>query len=263
MTRRLVVCLTLGGAALLAAPGQSAKPQVPAFPGGSYFVVGCGFSHRNNDDAIVFPGEPGRAHNHTYIGNRSVEASTTAASLRGGETTCGDAGDSSAYWVPTLFARGDPIRPLVGLVYYVNKTSGSVRPLPAGLKMVAGDQHARRPQSLAVASWSCSILSRTPRSSTVPTCSENQVLELRVHFPNCWDGTSLDSADHKRHMAYASLGRCPASHPVLVPTIMLILLYLPMEANGGQVASGRFGAHADFINGWDQEALSKLVATLN
>jgi hypothetical protein len=36
-----------------------------------------------------------------------------------------------------------------------------------------------------------------------------------------------------------------------------------MEANAGQPASGRLGAHADFVNGWDQEALSKLVATLN
>ena len=28
-------------------------------------------------------------------------------------------------------------------------------------------------------------------------------------------------------------------------------------------AAGRFGAHADFVNGWDQETLEALVATLN
>ena len=28
-------------------------------------------------------------------------------------------------------------------------------------------------------------------------------------------------------------------------------------------ASGRYGTHADFINGWDQETLERLVAALN
>jgi len=31
----------------------------------------------------------------------------------------------------------------------------------------------------------------------------------------------------------------------------------------GFAASFRFGAHADFINGWDQEELAKLVAGRN
>jgi hypothetical protein len=30
-----------------------------------------------------------------------------------------------------------------------------------------------------------------------------------------------------------------------------------------RVASGKFGAHADFINGWDQQALATLVAGRN
>src|SRR5688572_5881503 len=110
MSSRLVFCtaaLAAISGALLAAPDQQAAP-VPkrsapdVFPGGPYFVVGCGFSHRNNDDPIVFPGEPGRSHNHTYIGSRSVDAWSTAASLRRSETTCGNPSDSSTYWTPTL-----------------------------------------------------------------------------------------------------------------------------------------------------------------
>lgn len=211
----------------------------------------------------MFPGQPGRSHDHTYIGNRSVDASSTPASLRGGATTCGDAADSSAYWVPTLFVERHPIRPLAGLIYYVNRTSGAVHPLPPGLKMVAGNADARRPQPLGVASWSCGGVGRARRSSTIPACSHDQALELRVQFPNCWNGRTLDSADHRRHMAYATAGRCAASHPVPVPTIVLILLYPPVERQAAQISSGRFAAHADFINGWEQEALSKLVTALN
>ncbi len=85
------------------------------------------------------------------------------------------------------------------------------------------------------------------------------MLQLQATFPNCWDGRRLDSADHKQHMKYASRGLCPASHPVAMPQIILIVLYPPVPL-GSQVASGRFGAHADFMNGWDQAELERLVA---
>ncbi len=268
--RRLfsVIVLAAIGAALLAPPDRSAAPNLAAravasgFPGGPYFALGCGFSHRNNDDPIVFPRQPGRSHNHTYIGNRSVDASSTPASLLGGATTCESDSDSSTYWVPTLYVGSQPILPMVGIVYYVRRTSMPAAPLPAGLKMVAGNADARRAQAKGIVAWSCGGVGGTPRYAAVPACSEDQLLQLQVHFPNCWNGKSVDSADHKRHMAYASGGRCPASHPVAVSTIALILLYPPASARA-QVASGRFGAHADFINGWDQEELSKLVAGRN
>lgn len=127
--------------AVRAAADQSARP----FPGGPYFVVACGFSHMNNDDPIVFPGKPGASHNHTFIGNRVVDAAATPASLLGGDSSCLDAGDASAYWVPTLFAGRQPVKPLVGVGYYVRRTLGAVRAFPPGLKMVAGNSAARRP----------------------------------------------------------------------------------------------------------------------
>lgn len=263
-TRRSLLGALLVGllvAVVPAAPGQAGRDAAAPFPGGPYFVVGCGFSHRNHDDPIVYPGEPGRSHDHTFIGNRSTDASSTPATLRGGETTCGDEGDSSAYWVPTLFSRGNAVRPLVGLAYYVRRTAGPVEAFPAGLKVVAGNAHARRAQALGIVSWSCGSLAR--RFAVVPACGRNQVVELRVQFPNCWNGRTLDSADHKRHMAYAAGGRCPATHPVAVPTILLLVVYPPVDRRSAQVSAGRFGAHADFINGWDQDALRPLVEALN
>ena len=151
--------------AVRAAADQSTRP----FPGGEYFVVGCGFSHMNNDDPIVFPGKPGASHNHTFIGNRVVDSATTPASLLGGDSTCLDVGDASAYWVPTLFAGGRAVKPLVGAGYYVRRTLGPVQPFPPGLKMIAGNQNARRAQSLSVVGWACGGLGTYPRSAAVPS----------------------------------------------------------------------------------------------
>lgn len=252
----------VGAAATSSASPGSAEQTGPAFPGGPYFVLVCGVSHRNNDDPIVFPNQPGRAHNHTYIGNRTVDASSTPASIRDGPTTCERDEDSSTYWAPTLYVAREAVTPLVGLVYYARRTSERVVPFPADLKMVAGDQHARRAQSKAIVSWSCGGLGRTKRWAVIPACSETQALQLRVHFPNCWNGRSSDSVDHKRHMAYSSSGRCPTSHPVAVPTLTLIFLYAAVPKRA-QVASGKFGGHADFMNGWDEAELARLVAELN
>lgn len=263
MRRRVGFWLMLvaaGAGALFAAPEQQAAPS-PGFPGSSY-VVGCGFSHRNNDDAIALHGQPGRSHNHTYVGNRTVDASSTPASLRAGPSSCYERGDSSAYWTPTLFEGRDPVRPLVGLAYYQKRTAEPIQPFPAGLKMIAGDADAMRPQPTSIVGWSCGRLNNPTRLATVPACGEDDVLQLRVDFPSCWNGTSLDSADHKRHMAYSSGDRCPRSHPVAVPTLTLIFLY-PSASAGAQLSSGRYAAHADFINGWEQDVLASLTAALN
>jgi hypothetical protein len=267
----LVTAFGLGlaalGGAFLAGPGRSAdlteaQQPVARFPGGAYFALACGMSHRNNDDAIVFAGRPGKSHNHTYIGNRVVEASTTPETLLGGATTCETEADSSTYWFPTLFIGEEAVHPLTAIVYYVKRTSADVAPLPAGLKMVAGNAQAKTRQPKGVAAWSCGGVGGRPRYATIYSCESDQLLQLQVNFPNCWNGKTLDSADHKRHMAYAKNGTCPSSHPTAVPTIALIVLYPPMPSQA-QVASGRFGTHADFMNGWDQQALAKLVAGLN
>jgi hypothetical protein len=253
----------IAGAALVAPAGRSASVQLtPHFPGGPYFALGCGFSHRNNDDAILFAGNPGRSHNHTYIGNRTTNAATTASSLLGGATTCDSDHDASTYWAPTLYEGQRPVQPLTGVVYYVKRTWNQVAPLPAGLKIVAGNAKAKRRQSREIVAWSCGGIGGKPRHAVVPQCGEDQLLQLQVTFPNCWHGKAPDSGNHKRHMAYAKGGRCPASHPVAVPTISLILLYPPVSRHA-RVASGRFGGHADFMNGWDQEAFARLVAGLN
>ncbi len=270
----------LGGVCLIASVGllvvgasvvlASNRPAVGAdtlvrqasrtFPGGPYFNVACGFSHRNNDDPIVFPGQPGRSHNHTFIGNRQVDASTTPESLKDGPSTCGEL-DSSTYWVPTLFEGVEPVTPLAAIVYYTRHTSGPVVSIPPGLKMVAGNAAAQRPQPKGIVSWSCGG-GAAKRFQAVPACPETTGLVFNLRFPNCWNGKTTDSPDHKRHMAYSSAGACPASHPVRLPTIGLVLIYSP-TSKYARPASGKWGGHGDFMNGWDPDLLARLVSGLN
>jgi hypothetical protein len=246
------------------APDRAAGQRAGSvFPGGAYFNLACGFSHMNNDDPIRFPEQPGRSHNHTYIGNRSVHAFSTPVTLRQrGESTCELDDDGSTYWVPTLYEGTRPVLPYAGVVYYVRLTPQRVSAFPPDLKIVAGNPSAKRAQKTTIASWGCGGIGTPKRSPTIPTCARDETLELRVQFPDCWNGRSADSPNHKSHMAYSQRGSCPSSHPVAVPTLMIVLLYPPVS-RGVLPSSGRFAAHADFMNGWDPSALQKLVAGLN
>jgi hypothetical protein len=229
---------------------------------GVNFVENCRFSHRAPDDPIVFPGKAGASHDHTFVGNRSTNAASTYESLRASGTTCRRADDTAGYWVPTLLQGTTAIPPMGATIYYRRGTLARVRTFPNNLRVIAGDANATAPQPLRVTFWSCGALSGVPPSSTVPTCPEGRGSSLRLHvrFPNCWDGASLDSADHKSHMAYAVGRRCPSTHPVALPAITQIYRYPTRGGEGFSLASGgQFSAHADFLNAWRPAALRRLV----
>ena len=246
--------------AAAADPRSSERGYAPIHRRAGYFAVACGFSHRNQDDPIVYPRERGRSHDHTYFGNSSTNAFSTPASLRAaGRTTCRLPADTAAYWAPTLLIGGRAVEPLGAVVYYVRRTFARVQLFPAGLKVIAGDAAAQRPQSRRVTFWSCG---ERDASSTVPTCPayRGSSLRLTVNFPNCWDGRRLDSADHNSHMAYSSRGRCPSSHRAEVPAISVVIYYGVAGGRTAELASGGdFSGHADFVNAWDQRTLAALV----
>ena len=54
---------------------------------GSNFYSNCRFSHSSEDDPIVYPGQPGRSHSHTFFGNKSTNAFSTVARLGRATTT--------------------------------------------------------------------------------------------------------------------------------------------------------------------------------
>ena len=263
VTLVVMVFVSAGSAASVAQDNPAASGGRGPFGGlgtgsrGGSFAVLCGFSHRNQDDMIVFPDQPGRSHDHTYFGNTSTNASSTLASLQASGSTCLARGDRAAYWVPTLAVNGKVVQPLGAAIYYVRRTTNPVQPFPPGFRMIAGDATARTAQSVDVTSWKCGLFGGG--TSSVPSCRFPTV-QLRVRFPDCWDGTHLDVADHKAHMAYSSGGTCPASHPVALPGLLLDVVY-PVTGGPTTVLSsgGQFSGHADFVNAWDQQILTQRV----
>jgi len=248
-------------------PGSATLSSTPRF------VVVCRFDHRRSDDPIVFPGAPGASHSHDFFGNTSTDAFSNSAGLLSstspaafGEvfpgTTCGRSGDKSAYWAPTLL-KGDLAYPsnLVRAYYRSAMSDPSVvQPMPAGLRMIAGNAKAAAAQPISVTSWACGSGGDQTEVSSAPACPTGVSLHLKVAFPNCWNGRDLDSSDHKSHLSYSSGGQCPPGFPVALPKISLIFRYTGVSGAGVHLACGNdLCAHADFMDGWAVSAQSALV----
>jgi hypothetical protein len=88
-------------------------------------------------------------------------------------------------------------------------------------------------------------------------------LNLRVTFPDCWDGEHLDSPDHRAHLHYSGADGCPDDHPVALPRLTLVVHYrVSGSAADLALASGTaVTAHADFLNGWKPDALAREVTS--
>jgi hypothetical protein len=230
---------------------------------GVNFISSCAFSHRAPDDPIVFPGRAGASHDHSFVGNRTTNASSSLASLLAGTTTCRNRpADTAGYWMPTLFVGSQTVTPLGATIYYRRNTARHVQAFPPGFRMIAGDAMATTAQPLRVTFWNCGAQVGIRPQSTPPSCpvGRGSMLRLHVNFPSCWDGRNLDSANHKSHVAYPEGGRCPAGYPVAVPAISLIYRYPTLGgANVSLASGGVYSAHGDFFNAWNEEALQHLV----
>src|SRR5688500_16593378 len=68
-----------------AVPGagpETARPERGERAERGVFATLCRFSHEAPDDPIVFPGQAGKSHLHTFFGNRTTSAASTYESLR-------------------------------------------------------------------------------------------------------------------------------------------------------------------------------------
>jgi hypothetical protein len=249
---------------VVAHTSDAARPAAPNLGSlqGVNFVGSCAFSHMAMDDPIVSPGQPGASHDHSFVGNTTTNAFSTLRTLRAGSTTCKRAGETAAYWMPTVLLNGGMVTPQSATIYYRRKTLAPLKAFPPGFKLIAGDRQATAPQGMRITFWNCGAASTVAASSTVPTCPNTRTESLRLHvnFPNCWDGRRLDSPDHKSHMAYSDRGTCPATHPVALPAISLIFRYAITGGPGVTLSSGgQYSGHADFFNAWRQGTLASLV----
>ncbi|MDO8485286.1 MAG: DUF1996 domain-containing protein [Candidatus Limnocylindrales bacterium] len=260
----LVAVAVFAPASTLAAdrPGSSLRPA----PHDGIFRSTCLPSHAAKDDPIVHPGQPGASHQHEFFGNVTTNADSTYRTLRGGATTCRIAGDTAAYWVPSLYADGQRVAPLKVNAYYLRgRGRGRTVAFPAGLKVIAGDSGSTAAQSVAITGWKCSGVHPASLSPDPVACLAGGHNVLVIRFPDCWNGHDLDSTNHQSHMAYRVGGACPAGYPVRVPRLSLNVHYqLPVVTGLTLVSGSIYSTHADFFNAWNQVVLARLVrANLN
>jgi hypothetical protein len=246
------------------------------------FRTGCQVTKYAFDDPIVFPGQPGKSHLHTFFGNTGIDAYSTATSLSTtGNSTCrGGTINRSSYWVPSMIdtRTGAPLAPMFESNFYY-KTGYALPPsaiteVPVGLRMIAGDAKGNPSAPSGAAIYSCVWDGGNSNwSSSIPTdcpATANSWLIMGIDFPQCWDGVNLDSPDHKSHMTNPvnvkanNTGNCPASHPVALPQIAYQILYrvkVTGETKYWRLTSDNydltkpagFSGHGDYFMAWKPE----------
>jgi hypothetical protein len=250
-------------------------------------------------DPVVLRDTPAVSqHVHTVTGARSFGSYVDPAADFDSElqTTCNVAQDMSMYWSPALYHR-DRASGVMSIVktththYYLGIGDGYMRrgnklhAFPRGLRYIMGDNSDRTPSlSRDRASWHCIVdqpgtknlfLSAPKHASLPPRYApdgrECVSWQANFNFPNCWDGRSLDSDDHKSHMAFMlNFSECPKSHPILVPQLLFQVEFhlgaVPKDARAADFVLANGDAtmasfHADYIAGFDERALGGLMAS--
>jgi hypothetical protein len=265
------------------------------------FRFSCRPSHLSYDDPIVYPGQPGKAHLHEFFGNTLANAYSTYATLRTtGMGTCQSPVNRSAYWMPAMMnGKGKVVRPDSMLIYYKRFPETSPEcttrakacvPLPRGLRYVFGYNGADATAfDKADAYYTCkgtgAIAGNYPDIPTAaPNCPVGAQLGALLKAPSCWNGTELDSADHRSHLAYqvrnSQTGqmKCPDTHPYIIPGFTLHAWYttdadldrsgawsssvptwhLSSDEHDGMVhAKPGSTLHADWFGAWDSTVQQK------
>ena len=232
------------------------------------FQANCSLTANRPDDPIVYPGLPGASHMHTFVGNRTTNASSTASSLLGGGTSCTNPHDRSAYWFPSFYKGTQLVEPTGNQVIYYKSgilNYWEVQPFPQALRFVVGSPTATlaefRDSPGTVEGFECGDISR---SWDIPTsCVAGSQVNVRYQSPSCWDGVNLDSPNHKSHMSYPVGGYCPATHPVAVPMLEFKIAFPASgDLSQARLASGRgYTWHYDFFNAWDNPAILDALVT--
>jgi hypothetical protein len=270
------------------APGAPA-PGPDASTGS--FSSPCGRNaegHRNSDNVITAPGVSNGAHHvHDYVGNLSVDRTSTESGLAAAATTCrGD--DRSVYFWPVLrdirHADADADRPGGGRdgnlgriltpvrvsIDFLGNPRSPVVPMPRFLRIVTGNAKAATTGENARARWSCSGTPGRVSGAYYPLCPAGQLVQRTGEFPSCWNGTDIDSRTHRTHVTFpeAATGACPAG-TVAIPRLRVTLAY--------QVPPGRSYAidsfpdqerrpltdHFDFLNVMSESLMREAAACIN
>ncbi|WP_229715367.1 DUF1996 domain-containing protein [Mangrovihabitans endophyticus] len=276
------------------------------------FTVDCGTNGDGKfsaDNPVAQPGvRNGAQHVHDFVGNLVITADSSDADLDASDTTC-ENGDKSAYFWPVVRIdlsterdngqpsaaptgsagplpepqgpnlelpnnTGDILRPASVLIEYLGNPVGKVIPMPKFLRELTGEaKPTSRGPANARATWTCSGFADRLLDK-YPICPTGSQVQRVQDFPGCWDGTNIDSANHRDHVAFAdtTTGACPQGFAT-IPQLRITLSYdIPQEVQaGGQYALDSFpeedhnpaSDHNDFINVNSAQTMHRIATCLN
>ncbi len=281
--------------------GLTTSTNNPAPSGRSkgIFHETCSFSHFAYDDFIVTPNMPGTMHLHMFFGNTNANAFSDNDSLRNeGASTCiRNELNRSSYWIPAVFNGDNQVLiPEDIMVYYTERADTNVEPFPEDFRMIAGDAMATSEQEPSVPGnrviyWKCGFFDKAQRTGggsggdsagTIPSCDPSVYshMEMKIEFPNCWDGENDGKqGNHRSHMSYpvGLYNACPAGTITLPSIIYRIHFKLGPETgptnqwylssdvriknDGDLYLNEEKGAsiHADWVNGWNAETMRTAI----
>lgn len=227
-------------------------------PVGAFRFI-CGGGGVNYDDAIVYPGWHNKSHLHQYYGV-TANYTTTYNSLRTGTAPSTCSGDPkaggayalnrSSYWMPAIEVGNKwVLQPNDVSIYYkrlplsdpgcqpitVAGGQGQCVAIPNGLKMIAGYDMVTNTvptghhKFLCVTNGGAVVISDQENFVGLADCPVGDEIDARLSMPDCWDGSHLDSANHRSHVAYKFLHNgfysCPADHPYQMPVFTIAVMY--------------------------------------
>jgi hypothetical protein len=214
-------------------------------------------------DPLVSPGLTPAPHLHQIVGGNSfnvtMDPATHDLAAASTCTSCTFSEDFSNYWTAVMYFRARngtykrvPQFPNQGLrgnggitVYYIPAADKAtkVTAFKPGFRMLVGDAVLRSAGTARKVCQRCmpakgdasNINCGAPDAQTLPKGFCAGGIRSIITFPTCWDGKNLDSPDHKAHVSYpasgsgandvGSNGKCPQTHPVKIPQLMLEVMW--------------------------------------
>jgi hypothetical protein len=279
---------------------QTPPPSADASRG--TFATSCGVNENglfNSDNVIVAPGVTNGAHHfHDYVGNQANNAFASDDDLANADTSCVDQGDKSSYFWPVLRLQngtqeqdaqapgggiegnaGEIVTPKEVTMTFVGNARGEVTAMPRLLRIITGDAKAFvNGTANANASWSCTGFEDRQLKDKYPLCPDGSDVVRTFRFQSCWDGSNIDSANHRTHVAFAGAdGSCPGGFQA-IPQLVQRIVYdvdAPSLQDGGRTtplfAVDSFPEqlhkpvtdHGDFINVFDEDLMGQMVDCIN
>ena len=248
--RRAVLLLTTVAGTVLFVVAVGLVPYQPiaeaqseeAGVSGPTLQFGCDVVKVAAEDPILNPEHP---HDHVFYGNMDVSADSTYESLVANkDTSCSLPFATSSYWNPVIKDGTEDNPPKKISVYYFGKNDqAKVQPIPDGLQLIGNKDNGK-------VDYRCG--EEPPVTSPPYGCTADEY-RIRVHFPECWDRSSLGPESLVRMRG----GSCPNSHPYQIPSIRMSVHYenvggvlnVPLQVSAGD---GQFmkadSFHADIFS---------------